>query len=345
MSGFLLDSYPSGSTIYALFNSFGASGESITLSGLATTDVEIYKNGSVTQRASDNGYALLDTDGTDFDGLTGVHGISIDLSDNSDASFYTIGAQFTVVLSSVTVNSQTVSFVLGSFRIAAAESSSGTPKVDVSHFGGTAGTFSGGRPEVNTTHAAGTAWGSGAITAASIATGAIDADALAADAVAEIADAVWDEDASGHQTQRSFGQTIGDSVADASSIHAYASANFVHLDTTVVPTVGAILADTAEIGAAGAGLTNINLPNQTMDIVGNITGNLSGNVGSVTGAVGSVTGAVGSVTGLTASDVGAIKAKTDSLTFTVAGQVDANIESVNTVTVTGTGAAGDEWGP
>lgn len=47
-------------------------------------------------------------------------------------------------------------------------------------------------------------------------------------------------------------------------------------------------ADTAEIGTAGAGLTNIDLPNQTMDIVGNITGNLSGSVGSVTGAVGSV---------------------------------------------------------
>jgi hypothetical protein len=63
--------------------------------------------------------------------------------------------------------------------------------------------------------------------------------------------------------------------------------------------IDSILVDTAEIGAAGAGLTNINLPNQTMDIVGNITGNLSGSVGSVTG--------------LTASDVGAIKAKTDNL--------------------------------
>lgn len=52
--------------------------------------------------------------------------------------------------------------------------------------------------------------------------------------------------------------------------------------------------DTAEIGTAGAGLTNINLPNQTMDI----TGSLSGSVGSVTGAVGSVTGNVGgNVTG------------------------------------------------
>jgi hypothetical protein len=46
-------------------------------------------------------------------------------------------------------------------------------------------------------------------------------------------------------------------------------------------------------------------------------------------AVASVTGAVGSVTGLTASDVGAIKAKTDSLTFTVSGKVDANTLYVN----------------
>lgn len=63
----------------------------------------------------------------------------------------------------------------------------------------------------------------------------------------------------------------------------------------------------ARIGAAGAGLTNIDLPNQTMDIVGNITGNLSGSVGSVTGAVGSVTGNVGgNVTGSVGSVVAAV---------------------------------------
>jgi hypothetical protein len=52
-------------------------------------------------------------------------------------------------------------------------------------------------------------------------------------------------------------------------------------------TVAANLVDiegqTDDIGVAGAGLTAINLPNQTMDIIGNITGNLSGSVGSVTG--------------------------------------------------------------
>lgn len=47
-----------------------------------------------------------------------------------------------------------------------------------------------------------------------------------------------------------------------------------------------------ESGGTGDQLTAINLPNQTMDITGSITGNLSGSVGSVTGAVGSVTAGV-----------------------------------------------------
>jgi hypothetical protein len=41
----------------------------------------------------------------------------------------------------------------------------------------------------------------------------------------------------------------------------------------------------------------------------------------------------------------AVKAKTDSLAFTVAGQVDANVQYVNDVQVNGTGAPGDRWGP
>jgi hypothetical protein len=64
---------------------------------------------------------------------------------------------------------------------------------------------------------------------------------------------------------------------------------------TIDVIVDAILVDTAEIGAAGAGLTAINLPDQAMNITGNITGNLSGSVGSVTGNVG------GTINGLTAT--------------------------------------------
>jgi hypothetical protein len=43
--------------------------------------------------------------------------------------------------------------------------------------------------------------------------------------------------------------------------------------------------------------------------------------------------------------VDAVKVKTDPLTFTKANELDSNIQSVNDVTVAGTGAPGDEWGP
>jgi phage gp45-like len=41
----------------------------------------------------------------------------------------------------------------------------------------------------------------------------------------------------------------------------------------------------------------------------------------------------------------AIKAKTDSLTFTVAGHIDANIQYVNDVAVKGVGSESDPWNP
>jgi hypothetical protein len=132
--------YPAGSTVYIPFASYNSAGASVTLTGLAVTDVEIYKNGSVTQRASDAGIALLDTDGIDFDGITGLHGFSIDLSDNTDSGFYAVGSEYWVIVSTVTIDSQTVTFIADRFRIVAAESSAGVPKVDVSHVGGTSQT-------------------------------------------------------------------------------------------------------------------------------------------------------------------------------------------------------------
>lgn len=111
-----------GSTLYIpWYTSAGATGASITMTGLAVTDIEVYKNGSVTQRASDTGFALLDTDGTDFDGLTGIHGISIDLSSNATAGFFTAGGFYWVVISSVTIDAQTVNFVAATFTIGYAD--------------------------------------------------------------------------------------------------------------------------------------------------------------------------------------------------------------------------------
>lgn len=119
-------SYPiyyveAGDTLPIFFDTFdGGDGSSITMTGLAVTDIEIYKDGSVTQRSSDAGYTLLDTDGIDFDGITGIHGFSIDLSDNTDSGFFSVGSWYHVVVSSVTVDSQTVSFIAAAFRIVSA---------------------------------------------------------------------------------------------------------------------------------------------------------------------------------------------------------------------------------
>lgn len=107
-----------GSTIYIPFETFaGATGAPITLTGLATSDIQVYKDGGTTQRASASGFTLLDTDGIDFDGITGIHGFSIDLSDNTTADFWASGSRYFVVVSTVTVDSQTMSFIAATFNI------------------------------------------------------------------------------------------------------------------------------------------------------------------------------------------------------------------------------------
>ena len=106
-----------GSTLYVYFDTFdGGTGASITMTGLATTDIEIYKDGGTTTRASDTGYALLGTDGIDEFG-TGVHGFSVDLSSNAAAAFYEAGSHYVIVVASVTVDAQTVTFIAADFTI------------------------------------------------------------------------------------------------------------------------------------------------------------------------------------------------------------------------------------
>jgi hypothetical protein len=114
-----LGDYTTANSVFVYFNTFDSNdpSASVTLTGLALGDIQIYKNGSTTQRSSTAGIALLDTDGIDFDGLTGIHGFSIDLSDNTDAGFYAAGGEYTVVVASVTVDAATVNFVAAQFSI------------------------------------------------------------------------------------------------------------------------------------------------------------------------------------------------------------------------------------
>lgn len=462
-------------------------GAPTTLAG--TPVISAYVGNSVTQITA--GITLS----VDFDAVTGLHNIRVVATSGNG---YATASNYDLVITTGTVGGvSVVGEVVGSFSIEARSavmpttaartldiSAGGEAGLDWANIGSptTAQNLSATNIDVDQVVASVSgAVGSvaaGGITAASIATGAIDADSLAADAGTEIAAAVWDLDATAHQTQGTFGQAIGDPVADTGTIFKAtvtdATGVTVGTDTATLlsrlgtpsdlgtgATVAANLVDiegqTDDIGVAGAGLTAINLPDQTMNITGNITGNLSGSVGSVTGNVGgsvaSVTagvtlaasavqaiwdaltsalttvgsigkllvdninatissrlatagyttpptaaanadavweealadhsGTVGSTAEALAAAgsagdpwatqlpgaygagsagkivgdninapvatvdtvVDAIKAKTDSLTFTVAGQVDANIQYVNDVVVTGTGAVGDEWGP
>lgn len=223
---------PASSTIYLYFTTHAQTGASVApASAYEAADVQLYKNNSATQRSSTAGWTMT----SPFDSITGLHVLTIDLSDNTDAGFYAAGNQYTAVLSAdtETVDGLTVVAVIGTFFIGPVQAdvrqfggtagtfASGRPEVNTTHiagssvstssaqlgvnvvnFGGSAGTFASGRPEVNTSHiagsavstasaqigvnvvnAAGTAWGSGAITAASIAADAITAAKIADGAI------------------------------------------------------------------------------------------------------------------------------------------------------------------
>ncbi len=84
-----------------------------------------------------------------------------------------------------------------------------------------------------------------------------------------------------------FGETLFTFSIENRSMGQPAGATLAADIAAIKAQTAEIETDTGEIGTAGAGLSNINLPNQTMDIIGDITGDLSGSVGSVSGSVGS----------------------------------------------------------
>ena len=126
--------------------------------------------------------------------------------------------------------------------------------------------------------------------------------------------------------------TVTDNTAGMNSITEGARFDMAVLGgATFSTTTDSLEALRNNTGTAGAGLTAINLPNQTMDIVGNITGNLSGSVGSVTGAVGSVTGAVGSVTGAVGSVAGNVGGNVTGSVGSVLGGINTTAGTVTTL--------------
>lgn len=428
---------------------------------MASTDAKPVPQKNVAYRVT---FPILDADG---DLVTGATGLDSEVSKdggtfadctNEATEIATNSGMYYLDLTSTEMNADTVAIIVKTTSSGAKTTpivlypeEAGDIRVNVTAFGGTAGTFASGRPEVNTTHiagsavstssaqigvnvvnAGGTAWGSGAITAASIAssaitsakfgagaitasviaTNAIDADALAADADAVIAGAVWNAAVASYGTANTYGAlvetnldatvssrlatsgytapataaAIADAVWDESTTGHTTAGTF---GEQVKTDIDAILVDTAEIGAAGAGLTalatqaSVNTIDDFLDTEIAAIKAKTDNLPAAPAATGDIptTAAIADAvwdeatlghttagtfgeqlktdvdailvdTGTTLDGlittvdtvVDAIKAKTDSLAFTVAGQVDANVQSINDVTITGDGQTGSEFG-
>jgi hypothetical protein len=119
--------YKAGSTVRYYWATNGSNGASITRA--TNGNIRVYKNTSTTQRTSSNGI----TDTEDFDSLTGLHVLAIDLSDNTDASFYAAGNDYFVVLEGAVIDGQTVNCPLFAFSI-----ENRTPRADAVQWLGTA---------------------------------------------------------------------------------------------------------------------------------------------------------------------------------------------------------------
>jgi hypothetical protein len=126
----------------------------------------------------------------------------------------------------------------------------------------------------------------------------------------------------------------------------------VNLSGTTIKTATDVETDTAEIGAAGAGLTALASATNLAALSTKVGTPAGASVSADIAAVKSDTAAILTDTGTTLdaalavvdANVDAIKAVTDQITFST-GAVDANVARVNDVAIDGTGTGGDPWGP
>lgn len=345
---------PVGTVIPFPFAAFGTNGESLTLSGLAVTDIEVYGGVSMTQRASDAGFALMDTDGIDIDGRTGIHGFSIDTSDNTDAGFYAAGSLYWVVVDAVTINSQTVRFLAGTFRLVPAETTAGIPKVDASLIEGSDATNQirdavvddATRIDASALNTlSGHDPGEAIMGATDLGTGA-GLTSLATQTSVDTIDNLLDTEVAAIKTVVDAIQAKTDNLpsdpADQSLVIAATNALAALIGTpavTLADDIGALptnaelstalgTADDAVLAAIAA-LNNLSAAQVNAEVDTAISD-----------------AALATAANLATVDtvVDAIKVQTDKLTFTVANQLDANVQSINDVAITGDGQVGTEFG-
>lgn len=175
------------------------------------------------------------------------------------------------------------------------------------------------------------------------------------------AQATWDLNTAGHTGAGTFGEQLKNDLdavlSDTSVMEPKLGAPVVDLAADIAAVKSdsaAILIDTTEIGSAGAGLTVLATQASVNTIDANVDAVLVDTDSTIPGLIGSpaanLAADIAAVKGETAailvdtsstldSAITAIKAKTDLMTFTVANQLDANVQSINDNAVVGDGNA------
>lgn len=116
-----LGDYDPGDTIHTMFNTAGATGAPIALAG--TPSLAVYKDNGTTQDA--DGLTLTQA----FDGVVGLHHVAIDTS--ADATFYSAGGTFHVVIAAGTVDGiSVVGYLVCSFTLRKVPSAVTLAKLD-----------------------------------------------------------------------------------------------------------------------------------------------------------------------------------------------------------------------
>lgn len=300
---------------------------------MASTDARPVPQKNVAYRVT---FPIMDADG---DLVTGATGLDSEISKDggtfadctSEATeIATSSGVYYLDLTSTEMNADTVAIIVKTSSSGAKTTTlvmypeeAGDIRVNVTQFGGTNGAFSSGRPEVNTTHAAGTAWGSGAITAASIASDAITNAKIAADAIGA--------------------SEIAADAIDASALATDAVTEIVNAVWAAVTRTLTANTNLNDLNAAGVraavGLASANLDTQLLSIE-NKTTNLPSDPADASVVAGLIAGVEAKVDTVD-TVVDAIKAKTDQLAFTTASRVDAQVFGMQPDTVTASALAAD----
>ncbi len=175
-----------------------------------------------------------------------------------------------------------------------------------------------------------------------LAANVITAASMATDAGAEIADAVWDEVLSGHTTAGTAGKGLIDSSSAGNPWSTDIASGYT--GTQAGNVLNGVKAKTDQLAFTTANQVDAQVKSMATDTL--TSGALAASAVTelqtglaTSAALSTAQSDITAIKGAVDTEVAAIKAKTDSLTFTVGGQVDANLQSINDITVTGIGTS------